>query len=164
LSKSRRIGFLDKQVDSQEVVNLVEEIRSAILYYQVSRNHTGGEAELTRIQQISQQRSIYTQIRGLTVRLHVYVFYRKLTKCSLAPQVFLWHAAETPRGAIPYIDRDTGLTRQQKPPVTKEKINAILERLDWLGSAGDGADAQGSVLHPDPLRSVTSAPPCLIPH
>jgi len=39
-----------------------------------------------------------------------------------------------------------------------QKINAILERLDRLGSAGGvegGATAQGSVLHTDPLMSVT---------
>jgi len=39
LNKGNRERFLDKQADSQEVVNLVEEIRSAIVYYQVSRSH-----------------------------------------------------------------------------------------------------------------------------
>ena len=48
--------------------------------------------------------------------------------------------------------------------MTKEKIKAILERLDWPGIAEDGADAQGSVPHPDPLGSVTSGSPCLILH
>jgi len=33
-------GFFDKQVDAQEVINLVEEIRNAIVYYQVSGIHT----------------------------------------------------------------------------------------------------------------------------
>ena len=39
LKKTKMAGFLDKAKDSQEVVNLVEELRSAILYYQVSGNH-----------------------------------------------------------------------------------------------------------------------------
>ena len=39
LDKSKGRGFLDKRVDSQEVVNLVEEIRNAIVFYQVSGNH-----------------------------------------------------------------------------------------------------------------------------
>lgn len=34
-------GFIDKGRDSQEVVNLIEELRSAIMYYQVSRRYGG---------------------------------------------------------------------------------------------------------------------------
>ena len=41
LEKKKMAGFLDKANDSQEVVNLVEQLRSAILCYQVSRNHAG---------------------------------------------------------------------------------------------------------------------------
>ena len=40
LEKKNATGFLDKSKDAQEVVNLVEELRSAIVYYQVSANHT----------------------------------------------------------------------------------------------------------------------------
>ena len=37
LSEKKKIpGFLDKAKDAQEVVNLVEELRSTIVYYQVS--------------------------------------------------------------------------------------------------------------------------------
>lgn len=38
LKKKKMAGFLDKAKDSQEVANLVEELRSAIMYYQVSGN------------------------------------------------------------------------------------------------------------------------------
>jgi len=41
LDKNKLERIPDKSVDSQEVVNLVEEIRSAIVYYQVSRDHMG---------------------------------------------------------------------------------------------------------------------------
>ena len=37
--KKKTSRFLDKAGDSQEVVNLVEQLRSAIMYYQVGRNH-----------------------------------------------------------------------------------------------------------------------------
>ena len=37
--KKKTSRFLDKAGDSQEVVNLVEQLRSAIMYYQVSGNH-----------------------------------------------------------------------------------------------------------------------------
>ena len=66
-------GFLDKAKDSQEVVNLVEQLRSAIVYYQVSRNHVG-KTEVNAMKQISQQQSIYNQIGKLTVRLLIYGF------------------------------------------------------------------------------------------
>ena len=39
LGKKNATGFLNKLKDAQEVVNLVEELRSAIVYYQVSANH-----------------------------------------------------------------------------------------------------------------------------
>ena len=39
LEKKTMAGFLDKTKDSQEVVNLVEELRNAIVCYQVSENH-----------------------------------------------------------------------------------------------------------------------------
>jgi hypothetical protein len=39
LEKKKAARFLDKAKDSQEVVTLVEELRSAIVYYQVSGNH-----------------------------------------------------------------------------------------------------------------------------
>ena len=38
LEKKKVAGFLDKSKDSQEVANLAEELRTAIVYYQVSRN------------------------------------------------------------------------------------------------------------------------------
>ena len=41
LNKKKMARFLDKAKDSEEVVNLVEQLRSAIVYYQVSRNHCG---------------------------------------------------------------------------------------------------------------------------
>lgn len=37
--KKKTSRFLDKAGDSQEVVNLVEQLRSAIMYYQVGGNH-----------------------------------------------------------------------------------------------------------------------------
>ena len=65
--------FFDKAKDSQEVVNLVEQLRSAILYYQVSRNHAG-QTGVNAMKQISQQQSIYIQIGKLTVRLFIHGF------------------------------------------------------------------------------------------
>ena len=38
LEKGKVEGFLDKSKDSQEVANLTEELRTAIVYYQVSGN------------------------------------------------------------------------------------------------------------------------------
>ena len=38
LEKKKVARFLDKAKDSQEVVNLVEQLRTAIVFYQVSRN------------------------------------------------------------------------------------------------------------------------------
>lgn len=39
LQKKKTARFLDKAGDSQEVVTLVEQLRTAILYYQVSGNY-----------------------------------------------------------------------------------------------------------------------------
>ena len=39
LKKKKAAGFLDKANDSQEVVSLVEQLRTGIIYYQVSGNH-----------------------------------------------------------------------------------------------------------------------------
>ena len=39
LEKGKGARFLDKAKDSQEVVNLVEQLRVAIVYYQVSGNN-----------------------------------------------------------------------------------------------------------------------------
>lgn len=38
LEKKERARFLDKARDTQEVANLVEQLRTAIVYYQVSGN------------------------------------------------------------------------------------------------------------------------------
>ena len=38
LEKKKVAGFLDKSKDFQEVANLTEELRTAIVYYQVSGN------------------------------------------------------------------------------------------------------------------------------
>jgi len=38
--KTKTAGFLDKTKDCREVVDLVEELRNAIVYYQVSRYYT----------------------------------------------------------------------------------------------------------------------------
>ena len=40
LEKKKVAGFLDKSKDAQEVVNLIEQLRTAIVYYQVSRMRT----------------------------------------------------------------------------------------------------------------------------
>ena len=40
LEKKKIPGFLDKSKDSQEVVDLVEQLRSVVVYYQVSDHHT----------------------------------------------------------------------------------------------------------------------------
>ena len=40
LEKKKAAGFLDKSKDSQEVVGLVEKLRTAIIYYRVSGNYT----------------------------------------------------------------------------------------------------------------------------
>ena len=40
LEKKKAAGFLDKSKDSQEVVGLVEKLRTAIIYYRVSDNYT----------------------------------------------------------------------------------------------------------------------------
>ena len=67
LEKKDGARFLDKSKDSQEVANLVEQLRTAIVYYQVSRA-TRCRSELTRMEQLSQQQSIYNQMGKLTVR------------------------------------------------------------------------------------------------
>ena len=38
-AKEKTAGFLDKGKHSQEVVNLIEQLRDAIVYYQVSGDH-----------------------------------------------------------------------------------------------------------------------------
>ena len=38
LEKKRVTGFLDKGKDSQEVVSLIEQLQSAVVYYQVRGN------------------------------------------------------------------------------------------------------------------------------
>ena len=50
LEKKKVAGFLDKSKDSQEVVNLIEQLRTAIVYYQVSAIHvmrTGANVDET---------------------------------------------------------------------------------------------------------------------
>ena len=37
--KKKTTRFLDKAGDSQEVINLIEQLRTAIMYYQVSGAH-----------------------------------------------------------------------------------------------------------------------------
>lgn len=52
LKKKKAAGFFDKAKDSQEVVNLVEELRNAIVYYQVSRDHgawAGVDTDITAL-------------------------------------------------------------------------------------------------------------------
>jgi len=46
--KKKTVGLLDKAKDCREVVDLVEELRSAIMYYQVGGNHAGqtGRADM----------------------------------------------------------------------------------------------------------------------
>jgi len=39
LKKKKTAGFLDKAKDSQEVVSLVEKLKTAIVYYRVSRDY-----------------------------------------------------------------------------------------------------------------------------
>lgn len=73
LAKKKRARFLDKAKDSQEVLNLIEQLRTAIVFYQVRGNRIlcTDEQKLIRVEQVSQQRSIYDQIGKLTVRLLV---------------------------------------------------------------------------------------------
>ena len=42
LGKKKAVGFLDKMNDSQEVAGLVEQLRTSIVYYRVSRDHLCG--------------------------------------------------------------------------------------------------------------------------
>ena len=44
LEKEEAVGFLDKEKGSQEVVNLIEQLRNAIAYYQVGGNHAARTA------------------------------------------------------------------------------------------------------------------------
>ena len=39
LGKKKVVGFLEKVKDSQEVASLAEQLRTAIVYYRVSRDH-----------------------------------------------------------------------------------------------------------------------------
>ena len=67
LAKGTAARFVDKAEDSGEVARLIERLREAITYYQVSQicfilssaTHTGG--------QISQQQAIYHRITDLAV-------------------------------------------------------------------------------------------------
>ena len=74
LKKNWAAGFADKGKDSGEVISLVEEIKSAIVYYQVSGNHVGGKPGLIRVGKLSQQQSMHDQIGKLRVRFFTYVF------------------------------------------------------------------------------------------
>lgn len=52
LEKKKAAGFFDKGKDSQEVINLVEELRNAIVYYQVSGDHAvwaGVDTDITAL-------------------------------------------------------------------------------------------------------------------
>jgi len=60
--------MMDKTQDSQAVIKLVEDLRQAILIYQVSTiGDLQDRAELNVSEQLSQQQSIENQISHLTV-------------------------------------------------------------------------------------------------
>ena len=68
LPKGKMARFLDKTQDSQAVTKLVEDLRQAILIYQVSTiGDLQDRAELNVSEQLSQQQSIENQISHLTV-------------------------------------------------------------------------------------------------
>ena len=67
-AKGAAARFIDKGEDAKEVAGLIEQLREAISYYQVSgyQGVASGIADMGG--QVSQQQAIYDQISGLTVR------------------------------------------------------------------------------------------------
>ena len=68
LKKSAIAQFTDKGKDSKVVAGLIERLREAIVYYQVS-DYSPSAPVVVDKGQISQQQAIYHQIAHLTVRL-----------------------------------------------------------------------------------------------
>jgi hypothetical protein len=66
LDKGTAARFIDKKADSREVARLVDQLREAIVHYQVSHNRFLGPRG-SRYWQLSQQQAIYDRITGLTV-------------------------------------------------------------------------------------------------
>jgi len=85
----------DKAEDIQEVVSIVEELRNAIVYYQV--NHAA-RMSVERVERIPRERLIYNQIYNLTVRLLIDSSSPELTKHPVL-QVLPRRAPETARGS-----------------------------------------------------------------
>jgi hypothetical protein len=68
LAKDPAALFVDEGEDSGEVVELIERLREAIVYYQASGYQTIASSTVDMEEQISQQQAIYDQIANLTVR------------------------------------------------------------------------------------------------
>jgi len=69
LVKGVAARFIDKGEDSKEVGKLIEQLREAITYYQVSGYHIIASTTVDVGEQFSQQQAIYNQITDLTVRI-----------------------------------------------------------------------------------------------
>ena len=68
LNKGKAARILDKRKDSGAIIKLVEELRQAVLLYQVSTvMNLTDQASLILLGQLSQQQSIDSQITQLTV-------------------------------------------------------------------------------------------------
>ena len=87
---------------------------------------------------------------------HRLLRHSKLTE-HVAMQALLQRVLETARGKVYSIRRSLRLNCQQKSPVTKEKVDVVLERLRRLDlgeSDGDAVDEQESTRRGVLLRSV----------
>jgi len=112
------------------------------------------------MEQLSQQQSIYNQMRKLLVRPRIVVSWTPMLTKRPVLQVILRHA-NVAQGRITRIHRNARLMHKQKLPMTKRKIEAALARLDKLGSGKneDTVNAQDLERRVDMFTSVISTPP-----
>ena len=103
LNKGKGARILDKRKDSGTIVKLVEELRQAVLLYQVSTvgNHTD-QAPLTGLVQLSQQQSMDNQITQLAVSPLPMSAPSDLTG-GQSNQVFFQYISQAPRGERTHI-------------------------------------------------------------
>lgn len=96
-AKSGIAQFADKEEDTKVVARLVEQLREAVVCYQVGKAHTSAPSTVDVKEQMSQQQSIYHQITNLTVRIFG-LFSIPLANDWPFHLVIIWDPLETSRG------------------------------------------------------------------
>jgi hypothetical protein len=133
--KGKVARVLDKTQDLQEVINLVEKLRQAILVYQVGPSHRRGRKSLTLGTGVTTTVDIQPgrpSDREFLVPVSDFETQRSVCrfKSSFDVLLKLHQVRELVRGPI------LRITRLQKAPV-KNKIESVRARLDRLGAEGD---------------------------